>query len=302
MSVEIHSLQKKFGSHVVIRDVTATIDKGMYGLLGRNGAGKTTLMKVLVTLLNPSCGDVKVNGVSVRDVKEIRKMTGYLPQDFSFYPGMTVYDSMKYMAALSGVPVSLQDKDIPLLLQKVNLWDRRKKKIRTLSGGMVRRLGIAQALLNNPKILVADEPTSGLDPEERLRVYNLLGEYAEENIVILSTHIAGDIEATCTSVGVLESGRMIFHGSVGKLAELAKGKVYEVTVPKGSKETAKEYICISAKNDGMNVRMRVLSEHDLTVSGAVSCDPTVEDGYMALLSTAADRGEGLDETTIYSGV
>lgn len=294
MSVEIYSLQKKFGSHVVLRDVTATIDRGMYGLLGRNGAGKTTLMKVLVTLLNPSGGDVKVNGVSIRDVKKIRKMTGYLPQDFSFYPGMTVYDSMKYMAALSGVPVSLQDKDIPLLLQKVNLWDRRKKKIRTLSGGMVRRLGIAQALLNNPKILVADEPTSGLDPEERLRVYNLLGEYAEENIVILSTHIAGDIEATCTSVGVLESGRMIFHGSVGGLARLAEGKVYEVTVPKGAKETTKEYThVISGRNDGMNVHMRVLSEHDLTVSGAVSCAPTVEDGYMALLNTAADRGGGI---------
>jgi len=291
MGVEIHSLQKKFGSHVVLKDVTATIDRGMYGLLGRNGAGKTTLMKVLVSLLNPSGGDVKVNGVSVRDTKKIRKMIGYLPQDFSFYPGMTVYDSMKYMAALSGVPVSSQDTNILLLLQKVNLWDRRKKKIRTLSGGMVRRLGIAQALLNNPKILVADEPTSGLDPEERLRVYNLLGEYAEENIVILSTHIAGDIETTCTSVGVLESGRMIFHGSVEKLAESAKGKVYEVTVPKGEKEIVKEYKCvISSRNDGMNVHMRLLSEHDLTVSGGVSCDPTVEDGYMALLNTMADRG------------
>ncbi len=303
MSIEIHSLQKKFGSHVVLQDLTATIDRGMYGLLGRNGAGKTTLMKVLATLLKPSGGDVKVNGVSVRDVKKIRKMTGYLPQDFSFYPNMTVYDSMKYMAALSGMSVSSQDRDISLLLQKVNLWDRRKKKIRTLSGGMVRRLGIAQALLNNPKILVADEPTSGLDPEERLRIYNLLGEYAEKNIVILSTHIAGDIEATCTSVGVLESGRMIFHGSVGELAELAKGKVYEVTVPKGAKETVKGYKCvISGRNDGMNVHMRVLSEHDLTVSGAVSCDPTVEDGYMALLNTVADREEGLDEAIIYTGV
>ncbi len=255
MSVEIHSLQKKFGSHVVLQDVTATIDRGMYGLLGRNGAGKTTLLKVLVTLLNPSGGDVKMNGVSVREAKKVRKMIGYLPQDFSFYPGMTVYDSMKYMAALSGVPASLQDTNIPLLLQKVNLWDRRKKKIRTLSGGMVRRLGIAQALLNNPQILVADEPTSGLDPEERLRVYNLLREYAEENIVILSTHIAGDIEAACTGVGVLESGRMIFHGSVGELAELAKG--------------------------------------NLTVSGGVSCAPTVEDGYMALLNTVADRERGV---------
>lgn len=224
MSIEIHSLQKKFGSHVVLNDITATIDKGMYGLLGRNGAGKTTFMKVLVTLLKPSGGDVEVNGVAIKETKKIRRMIGYLPQNYSFYPNMTVYDSMKYMAALSGVPVSLQDTNIRELLQRVNLWDRKKTKIRTLSGGMIRRLGIAQALLNNPEILVADEPTSGLDPEERLRIYNLLREYAEDRIVILSTHIASDIEATCTRVGVLDSGRMIFNDSVNKLAELAKGK------------------------------------------------------------------------------
>ncbi len=248
MSVEIHSLQKKIGSHVVLQDVTATIDRGMYGLLGRNGAGKTTLMKILVTLLKPSGGDVDMNGVPIRDAKKIRKMIGYLPQDYSFYPNMTIYDSMKYMAALSGVPVSSQDTNISLLLQRVNLWDRRKKKIRVLSGGMVRRLGIAQALLNNPKILVADEPTSGLDPEERLRVYNLLEEYAEENIVILSTHITSDIEATCTRVGILDSGRMIFDGSVEELRELGK---------------------------------------------TVSCDATVEAGYMALINTVSDRGGGV---------
>lgn len=289
MSVEIHSLQKKFGSHLVLSDITATIEKGMYGLLGRNGAGKTTLMKVLVTLLKPSGGDVEMNGVSIKNTKEIRKMIGYLPQNFSFYPNMTVYDSMKYMAALSGVSSSLQDTNIPLLLQRVNLWDRRKKKIRTLSGGMVRRLGIAQALLNNPEVLVVDEPTSGLDPEERLRVYNLLGEYAEEKIVILSTHIAGDIEATCTRVGVLNSGKMIFNGSVGDLVKLAEGKVYEVTIPKGAKETIKDYECmISSRNDGMNVHMRVLSKNDLTVSGAVSCNSTVEDAYMALLNQIFD--------------
>lgn len=246
-------------------------------------------MKVLVTLLKPSGGDVEMNGVSIKNTKEIRKMIGYLPQNFSFYPNMTVYDSMKYMAALSGVSSSLQDTNIPLLLQRVNLWDRKKKKIRTLSGGMVRRLGIAQALLNNPEVLVVDEPTSGLDPEERLRVYNLLGEYAEEKIVILSTHIAGDIEATCTRVGVLNSGKMIFNGSVGDLVRLAEGKVYEVTIPKGAKETIKDYECmISSRNDGMNVHMRVLSKNDLTVSGAISCNSTVEDAYMALLNQIFD--------------
>ena len=285
MSVEIHSLQKNFGSHVVLNDITATIEKGLYGLLGRNGAGKTTLIKVLVTLLKPSSGDVGMNGVPIKNIKEIRNMIGYLPQNFSFYPNMTVYDSMKYMAALSGIPGSLQNTNIQLLLQKVNLWERKKKRIRTLSGGMVRRLGIAQALLNNPEVLVVDEPTSGLDPEERLRIYNLLGEYAEEKIVILSTHIASDIEATCTKVGVLDSGRMIFDGSVHGLAGLAQGKVYEVTIPKGAKEAAKDYECmISSRNDGMNVCMRVLSRKNLIASGFSSCEATVEDGYMALLN------------------
>lgn len=265
MSIEIHSLQKKFGSHVALNGITVTLDKGMHGLLGRNGAGKTTFMKILVTLLRPSDGHVTMNGVPISETKKIRKMIGYLPQNFSFYSNMTVYDSMNYVAALSEIPSSLRNTKIPSLLQKVNLWDRRKKKIRTLSGGMVRRLGIAQALLNDPEILVVDEPTSGLDPEERLRVYNLLGEYAEENIVILSTHIASDIEAACTSVGVLESGKMIFHGSVEELAGLAK-------------------------------------REDTTVSGGVSCDPTVENGYMTLLNTVADRGEEFDETTIYTGM
>lgn len=294
MCVEIHLLQKKFGSHIVLNDITTVIGRGMYGLLGRNGAGKTTFMKVLVTLLKPSGGDVEINGVSVKDAKAIRRMIGYLPQNFSFYPNMTVYDSMKYMAALSEVPASLQDANISLLLQKVNLWDRKKKKIRTLSGGMVRRLGIAQAMLNNPEILVVDEPTSGLDPEERLRIYNILGEYAEEKIVILSTHIASDVEATCTRIGVLDSGRMIFDGPADKLAALAEGKVYEIVIQKGDKRIVKDCECvISSRNDGMNVHMRVLSKDNLSESGAVSCHATVEDGYMALLNqTCSNQGLG----------
>lgn len=224
MSIEIHSLQKKYGSHVVLNGITATIDTGMYGLLGRNGAGKTTFLKVLVTLLNPSSGDVMMNGVPIGETRKIRTMIGYLPQNFSFYPNMTVYDSMRYMAALSGMSISKQDSDIPLLLQRVNLWEMKKKKIKTLSGGMVRRFGIAQALLNKPDVLIADEPTSGLDPEERLRIYDLLKEYAEDKIVILSSHIASDIEATCTRVGILESGKLIFDDSVSKLIQLADGE------------------------------------------------------------------------------
>lgn len=293
MSIEIHVLQKKFGSHAILNGITTTIDKGMYGLLGRNGAGKITLLKIIATLLKPSGGDVTVNGIAITDAKRIRRIIGYLPQNFSFYPNMTVYGNMKYMAALSGVPTSLQSTMLPLLLQRVNLWDKRKKQARTLSGGMVRRLGIAQALLHEPEILIADEPTSGLDPEERLRIYNLLEEYAEDRIVLLSTHIASDIEAACTRVGVLDSGKMIFDGPVNSLAALAAGKVYEVTCPKGSQEPVQDDVCIlSSKSSGTTIRRRILTQNRPAGQEVTSCKPTVEDGYMALLSHTGKEMDG----------
>lgn len=217
MSIEIRSLTKIYGSHRALNEITATIEKGMHGLIGHNGAGKTTLIKILATLQKPTSGDISLNGIPLKNTKEIRKIIGYLPQDFSFYPDMTVHNSMKYMAALSELPVSRQDFIIPFLLQKVNLWEKRKNKIRTLSGGMIRRLGIAQALVHEPDILLADEPVNGLDSEERLRIYDLLKEYAKDKIVILSTHITGDIQANCTKAGILDSGNLIFYDSVEKL-------------------------------------------------------------------------------------
>ncbi len=218
MSIEIHHLTKTYRSHIALDDITVTFENGMYGLLGKNGAGKSTFLKILATLTKPTSGDITINGVSRRDTV-FRKMIGYVPQNFSFYPNMTIYDSMKYLAALSEISVSRQNLKIPLLLQQVNLWEMKKKKIRTLSGGMIKRLGIAQALINNPKILIADEPTAGLDPEERIRLYHVLEEYSKDNIVILSTHIASDIEAVCKRVCVLDSGRLVFNGSVDSLKE-----------------------------------------------------------------------------------
>lgn len=218
MSIEIHHLTKTYRSHIALDDITVTFENGMYGLLGKNGAGKSTFLKILATLTKPTSGDITINGVSRRDTV-FRKMIGYVPQNFSFYPNMTIYDSMKYLSALSEISVSRQNLKIPLLLQQVNLWEMKKKKIRTLSGGMIKRLGIAQALINNPKILIADEPTAGLDPEERIRLYHVLEEYSKDNIVILSTHIASDIEAVCKRVCVLDSGRLVFNGSVDSLKE-----------------------------------------------------------------------------------
>ncbi|WP_334074467.1 MULTISPECIES: ABC transporter ATP-binding protein [Paenibacillus] len=210
--ITIENLSKNFGKKQALQGITLQLEPGMYGLLGKNGAGKTTLMRILATLLNKSSGTVTVCGIPIGHAKEIRQLIGYLPQDFSLYPGMTVYKAMDYLGTLSGLSRAERAQRIPELLQKVNLDDCRKLKVKALSGGMKRRLGIAQTLLHNPRILIVDEPTAGLDPEERIRFRNLLCEIAANRIVILSTHIVEDIEKTCQKIAVLDQGQIIFQG------------------------------------------------------------------------------------------
>lgn len=202
--IEIKELNKFYGKKKqALSNVNLTIGQGMFGLLGRNGAGKTTLMKTLATLLQKQSGSISVCGIPIENAKAIRKIIGYLPQDFSIYPTMNVIEVMDYLGILSGIGSRERKKRIELLLKKVNLIEQKNKKVKALSGGMKRRLGIAQALLNDPKVLIVDEPTAGLDPEERIRFRNLLCDVAEERIVILSTHIVGDIEATCENLAIL---------------------------------------------------------------------------------------------------
>lgn len=294
MEIIIDSLKKQYGSQIALDEVSITIKNGMFGLLGRNGAGKTTLMRILTTLVKPTTGLVTMNGISILDVKKIRQMVGYLPQNFSFYPDMTVYESMKYMAALSEISCSIQDERIPKLLKQVNLWEDRKKRFKDLSGGMKRRLGIAQAILHNPPILFVDEPTTGLDPEERLRFYNLLEEYSENKIVMISTHIVSDIENTCEKVGVLDSGRLVFSDTTKRLAQVADGKVYELTLPKFEQNNIpKKYHVLSTQTCSSKCRIRVLSDKYPDIGSPVSCKPTVEDGYMELLRII-DKGRILE--------
>ena len=234
MSTEIvlEQVNKYYGKKQALKNVTMTIPKGMFGLLGRNGAGKTTLMKILATLHKATDGKVTICGVDVKECSKIRSMTGYLPQDFSMYGNMRVYEAMDYLGTLSGLRKEERKKRIPELLEKVNLQNNYKTKVRAMSGGMRRRLGIAQALLNNPKVLIVDEPTAGLDPEERVRFRNLLCEIAEERIVLLSTHIVGDIEATCENIAILDEGALRFTGTVEELLEIAEGKIYTIEVSK----------------------------------------------------------------------
>ena len=259
--IEIEHLDKFYGKKQALSDVSLTIEKGMFGLLGRNGAGKTTLMKVLATLSEKQGGNVTVCEIPIEKSAEIRKITGYLPQEFSMYPNMNVYDAMDYLGVLSGLGKKERKQRIPQLLHKVNLQDNYKTKVKALSGGMKRRLGIAQAILHNPKVLIVDEPTAGLDPEERVRFRNLLCEIAEERIVILSTHIVGDIEATCENIAVLDNGQLLYKGTVEKILQLVDGKVFKAEISRQELEKVKEsYIVTSILALGNNVMIRFLAE------------------------------------------
>ncbi|NMB00725.1 MAG: ATP-binding cassette domain-containing protein [Firmicutes bacterium] len=287
MEIVISNLSKKFGSTTALDNVTLKIGSGMFGLLGRNGAGKTTFMRILTTILPKSSGTVTICGVPVENTREIRKMIGYLPQDFSLYPNMTVHEAMDYLSILSEVPRAMRNQVIPILLDKVNLSQHQHVRIKALSGGMKRRLGIAQALVHDPKVLIVDEPTAGLDPEERIRLRNLLNETAEERIVIPSTHIVGDIEATCENVAVLDAGKVIFEGKTTDLALGAQGKVYKVTTTQKDLPGLREkHIVIAATPEDGQLTARIIANNKPN-GGAVPCPPTVEDGYMLLMGGRA---------------
>ena len=283
MEIVINNLCKNYRKKKALENVSITIRSGMYGLLGRNGAGKTSLMRILATLSVPSSGEVSINGIPIKDVSKIREIVGYLPQDFSFYKSMSVYDAMDYLGLLSNIPDKVRKERILTLLERVNLKENVKTKVRALSGGMKRRLGIAQALLHNPQILIVDEPTAGLDPEERIRFRNLLSDFADGRIVLLSTHIASDIESTCDGVAVLNEGRLIFHGSTEELIRQADGKVYLITASKELDRHIKDKcVCLNMSNTGTGVQYRILSDTPPKEKGVIQ-SPALEDGYMYLL-------------------
>ncbi len=280
-SIEINNLNKFYGKKQALQNVNLSIHQGMFGLLGRNGAGKTTLMKTLATLLQKKDGEITVCGIPIENTKEIRKIIGYLPQEFSLYPSMKVIEAMNYLGILSGLNASERHERNEILLAKVNLTNHRNKKVKSLSGGMKRRLGIAQALLNNPKVLIVDEPTAGLDPEERVRFRNLLSEIAENKIVILSTHIVGDIEAACEDIAILNEGKVLYTGTVNNLLSKAQGKVFTKEVNKKELTRLKQELTITSMHtQGNKIYIRFLSENAVD---AMSCEPNIEDAYMLYL-------------------
>lgn len=280
----IRNVNKFYGRKQALKDVNLRIGEGMFGLLGRNGAGKTTLMKTLATLHGKQSGEITVCGIPIENAKEIRGITGYLPQDFSMYPSMRVQECLDYLGTLSGVEKSAREERIGELLKRVNLLEQKKDKVKSLSGGMKRRLGIAQALLHDPKVLIVDEPTAGLDPEERIRFRNLLCEVAEQRIVILSTHIVGDIEATCEEVAVMNAGEILWKGTVTELLENARGRVFTAEVSRQTlSEIKAEYIVTSMLKQGEKSHVRFIARDFPKITGAEAADPNCEDAYMYCL-------------------
>lgn len=286
MEIRMEDLSRNFGKKQALDHVNLTIGSGMFGLLGPNGAGKTTLMKILTTLLKPSQGTVTVCGIPVTQTGQIRRMTGYLPQDFSMYGNMTAYQALDYLAVLSGLSSKERKARVPELLEKVNLWDSQRTKVKAMSGGMKRRLGIAQAIIHDPKVIIVDEPTAGLDPEERVRFRNLLSEIARDRIVILSTHIVGDIEATCENIAILNRGSIFYRGTVTDLLKTVEGKVYTIAVPANEVEKIKkEHLVTGILSAGGVSNVKIVADR-VPFENAKGCGADVEDAYLYMMHQA----------------
>ena len=266
---------------------------GVYGLLGANGAGKTTLMRMLCGILEPTSGDILYNGRSIFDMGgAYRNLLGYLPQEFGYYPNYTAKEFLLYIAALKGIPRRIALKRSSSLLDTVSLANVADKKIKTFSGGMKQRLGIAQALLNDPKILVLDEPTAGLDPKERVRFRNIISEFANDKIVLLSTHIVSDIEAIADQVFLMKKGSLVLQGSVEDLVAHAQGKVWEFTIKEADlKKWELNYTVANLRHlDRGLATLRIISDQ-CPSSEAVSCEPGLEDLYLLYFPTE-EGGQG----------
>ncbi len=281
MELSIDRLTKHYGHKIAVDRVSATLTPGVYGLLGANGAGKTTLMRMLCAILEPTSGEVRLDGKDVVGMGEAyRDVLGYLPQDFGYYPSYTAAEFLSYIAALKGIPREAAGKRVKELLGILDLAAVADKKIKTFSGGMKQRVGIAQALLNNPQVLILDEPTSGLDPKERVRLRNLLSEYAGDKIVILSTHIVSDVEAIADEVFIMDAGQFIANGTVQELARQVKGKVWELTVPREQGRLWQEdFTVANYRNEGEQVVLRIISD-EAPDPAAAECEPILDDAYL----------------------
>lgn len=286
MELVIQNLNKQYANGVhALNDVNLTIEKGMFGLLGPNGAGKSSLMRTLATLQDADSGTVMLGSIDVLNQKnEVRKILGYLPQEFGVYPRLSAVDLLDYLAMMKGVASKSERKElVEHLLHKVNLYDHRKKAVSSYSGGMRQRFGIAQCLIGNPQLVIVDEPTAGLDPGERNRFYNILAEIGENVIVILSTHIVQDVRELCTKMAIMNFGKVLFTGSTDHALELIKGKVWERKVDKGELPAYMEqHRVISNKLVGGRPLIHVF--HDHQPDGFEKAEENLEDVFFATIN------------------
>lgn len=279
----IANLSKTYGNGVeALQNISLEIPKGMFGLLGPNGAGKSTLMRTIATLQDADGGEIHLGEINVIKQKmELRKVLGYLPQEFGLYPKISAEDLLHHLAVLKGiVNYKMRKKLVLSLLSKVNLYEVRKQKLGGFSGGMKRRFGIAQALLNNPKLLIVDEPTAGLDPLERHRFFNLLSELSEQTIVILSTHIVDDVKELCTNMAIINHGKIVVQGNPLRFLKDLEGKLYKRTIPKNELPHFQEkYQVISDRMFLGKTIIHVMNDTH-PEAGFQSLNPSLEDVYM----------------------
>ena len=275
------NLTKRFGDFTAVDDMNIRITNGVYGLLGANGAGKTTLMRMICTLLTPTRGQILCDGKDIQKMEgEYRNLLGYLPQEFGFYPEFSVKDYLLYIASLKGIRPVVAKKRVKELLEQVGLSKAANKKMKKLSGGMKRRVGIAQAILNNPKKLILDEPTAGLDPTERVRFRNMISELSKERIVILSTHIVSDVEYIANEIWLMKNGRLVQQGSLNDVLDSMPEKVWSlVTSQAEAAKLTKQYKVSNMKTDRDGVELRIISAQP-PCDYAKVLQPNLEDVFL----------------------
>jgi ABC-2 type transport system ATP-binding protein len=283
MKLSINNISKQYNKEKYgLKDYSLSIENGILGLLGPNGAGKSTLMKIIATISQPSQGSIELDGHNIqKDPNYIRKMLGYLPQDFGVYANLNAYEFLEYIAAMKGVGGSGLRQRIEALLEGVNLIESAKLPIGTYSGGMKQRIGIAQALLNAPKVLIFDEPTVGLDPEERMRFRNLISDLAQNSIIILSSHIVSDIETIADEVAIMQSGMLITKGTQDEVIKLVEGKVFEILLDHSELTNFKaKYLVVNTSRQKDKVWVRYIGDN--VAGGSKPSTASLEDAYLFL--------------------
>lgn len=281
MELQLQHLCKQYGAKCAVDNINVNLVPGVYGLLGANGAGKTTLMRMICGVLKPTSGSIRLNGKTMQELGEqYYAHLGYMPQDFGFYPDFTAREFMLYMAAVKGLTPKEARRKTDKLLDMVNLHDVADKKIKSYSGGMKQRLGIAQAELNDPSILILDEPTAGLDPKERVRFRNIISDFAKEKIVILSTHIVSDVSYIADTILMMKQGRFLLQEPMSTVTDGIRGKVWEVLVnDRDAAEYSRHFSVVNLHHENNKVRLRIVDETAPAVD-AYTVEPSLEDLFL----------------------